>query len=405
MKVRSATQLGFLVTVAWCLGSALWAQSGSPGIAVGGASTGMSDASQICFANGTFLVTGRDLHTAPGGTTATSPDGLHWTVHTVSNSVSIGVNRGTSGRSNNFVAFGCDGPAPTNGLIQFSPDGVVWGEPVTIPSTPINGVAYDQGTYVAVGESGGAAAVVTSADGVHWNTRTFPGNGPLYSIATGGGTFVAVGDSGVIVTSTNGSDWQARVVLPGASIYSVAYGMGMFVAVTQPPALPSSMLVSTNGMDWAILPYPLVDSLGYGNGLFVGITDNIYASTNLFDWIYASTNLVDPTRVWSHPGAADVVPVGVAYGAGTFCILITYGGMVTVRPGAFLGWTGQTNGVVDLTLTGGWLGQSCRLQAATNLPPTNWVDLLTFTNQGSVTPIQDVGASNYSQRFYRVAMP
>ena len=36
---------------------------------------------------------------------------------------------------------------------------------------------------------------------------------------------------------------------------------------------------------------------------------------------------------------------------------------------------------------------------------TNWVDLLTFTNQGSVTPIQDVGASNYSRRFYRVAMP
>jgi hypothetical protein len=36
---------------------------------------------------------------------------------------------------------------------------------------------------------------------------------------------------------------------------------------------------------------------------------------------------------------------------------------------------------------------------------TNWVDLLTFTNQGSVTPIQDVGVGNYSQRFYRVAMP
>ena len=395
MKVRSATQLGFLVTVAWCLGSALWAQSGSPGIAVGGASTGMSDASQICFANGTFLVTGRDLHTAPGGTTATSPDGLHWTVHTVSNSVSIGVNRGTSGRSNNFVAFGCDGPAPTNGLIQFSPDGVVWGEPVTIPSTPINGVAYDQGTYVAVGESGGAAAVVTSADGVHWNTRTFPGNGPLYSIATGGGTFVAVGDSGVIVTSTNGSDWQARVVLPGATLYSVAYGMGMFVAVAPQTATFLNILTSTNGMDWAVAESRSLVSVAYGNGLFVGVSDNIDVSTNVVDW----------TTVWLHRGA-EVGLGGVAYGAGTFCILVAgAGGVFTVRPLAFLGWAGETNGVVNLALTGGWLGQSCRLQAATNLPATDWVDLLTFTNQGSVTPIQDVGASNYSQRFYRVEMP
>jgi hypothetical protein len=205
MKAKLLLRTASLATTALCLASAVWAQSGSPGIAVRSAATGMSDGAHICFANGTFLVTGRDLHTTPGGTTATSPDGLHWTVHTVSNSVSIGVNRGTSGGSNNFVAVGWDGPAPTNGLIQFSPDGVVWGEPVTIPSTPINGVAYGQGTYVAVGENRGAPAVVTSTDGVHWNTRTVPGNGPLYSITTGGGTLVAVGESGVIVTSTNGS--------------------------------------------------------------------------------------------------------------------------------------------------------------------------------------------------------
>jgi hypothetical protein len=396
MKTSSALRPAFVVMIVWCLQSALWAQYGSPGIAVDFAPRLMSDASAICFGNGTFLVTGSELHAPPGGTTATSLDGLHWTVHTVSNSVSVGINVGTCAGNHNFVAFGWDAPAPTNGLIQFSPDGVDWGEPVTIPSLPIDGLAYDKGTYVAVGQSGGAAAVATSADGVHWNTRTLPGYGPLHAITTGGGTFVAVGDSGVVLTSTNGSDWLTQVVLPGANIRSVAYGMGIFLAVAPWPQVATGVLMSTNGVNWSIVTsFPLVASLAWGNGLFVGIRGDIEVSTNGVDW----------TRVWTGGGAAEVAPVGVAYGGGMFCVLMTYGGLATVRPSAFLGWAGQTDGGVDLTLTGGWLGQSCRLQAATSLSTTNWVDLLTFTNLGSITPIQDVGASNYSQRFYRVAMP
>ncbi len=167
-------------------------------------------------------------------------------------------------------------------------------------------------------------------------------------------------------------------------------------------------LTSTNGTNWLLTPPPgpwgspglsgpQWNSVAYGNGLFVGIDPNIQVSTNGVDW----------TLIWIQPFVPEayVGLMGVAYGAGTFTIIAEGFGFWNLPPRAFLGWSAETNGLLDLTLTGGWAGQSCRLQAATNLPATKWVDLLTFTNQGSVTPLHDPDATNYPRRFYRVAMP
>jgi hypothetical protein len=258
MKIRSVRQLAVVATVAWCLGSSVWAQFGLPGVAISYSTTGTgtSEARWITYGNGLFVASGFYLYAPPGGTTSSSRDGFHWTVHEVTNSVIVGTSYGVSTGNSNFVAFGNSAtyygdPAGTNGLVQFSPDGVDWGQPVTIPSTPLSGVAYANGTYVAVGQSGGAAAIVTSSDGVHWNTRTFAGYGPLHAVTTGGGTFVTVGDAGAIFTSNNGLEWLTQVVLPGTNIYGVAYGNGMFVANAPDPAY---MLTSTNGTNWVVTP-------------------------------------------------------------------------------------------------------------------------------------------------------
>ncbi len=358
-----------------------------PGVAIIRSSTGAPGLERITCANGLFLAVG-------GGVTATSQDGFHWAVHTVTNNAIVGWIKGVAAGTNNFAAVGNLG---TNGVVQLSPDGVVWSQPVMLPSVQLGGVAYANGTYVAVGQSGGVSAVVTSSDGVHWNTRTFAGSGPLRAVTTGGGAFVAVGDAGTILTSANGLDWLTQVV-PRTNISSVAYGNGLFVA--NEPYFGYG-LTSTNGTNWVVTPpsgrpssAPQWYSVAYGNGLFVGIDPNVDVSTNGVDW----------TTIWLHP-RAEIYLTGVAYGAGTFDILVDGGGLFNVSPRAFLGWNAGTNGLLDLTLTGGWAGQSCRLQAATNLPASNWVDLLTFTNQGSVTPLHDPGATNYPRRFYRVAMP
>jgi hypothetical protein len=381
--VRLVVVMAFAIWPSTGLAQDVW-----PGIAVEYGTTGMGS-ERIIYGNGQFLVSTAVLFAPPGGTSATSPDGFHWTVHRRTNSVILGGFRRLATGSNNFVAWGFDS-AISNGLIQFSADGEVWGEPLTIPSTPLKGGAYANGIYVAVGQNGGTAAVVTSHDGVNWNTQTFPGYERLNAIATSGTTFVAVGKPGAVLTSANGTDWLTQTVLPGADILGVTYGQGMFMA----GAFPSGFLTSADGTNWVIRSWPLTWEIAYGNGLFVAISNDIDVSTNGVDWV----------RIWNHPGA-ELDLVGVAYGAGMFNVLIEGGNLITISPRALLGFSAETNGVMNLTMTGGWLGQSCRLQATTNLSASNWVDLFTFTNQGSVTYLQDPSATNYSQRFYRVAMP
>ena len=54
-----------------------------PGIAIIRSSTGAPGLERITYANGLFLAGG-------GGVTATSQDGFHWTVHTVTNNAIVG---------------------------------------------------------------------------------------------------------------------------------------------------------------------------------------------------------------------------------------------------------------------------------------------------------------------------
>src|SRR5687767_8941264 len=72
-------------------------------------------------------------------------------------------------------------------------------------SNRLNGVAYGNGLYVAVGENG---AVVTSSDGTNWVHRSLGTAMPeLLCVTHGGGRFVAGGREGVLRSSTDGTNW------------------------------------------------------------------------------------------------------------------------------------------------------------------------------------------------------
>ena len=62
----------------------------------------------------------------------------------------------------------------------------------------LNGVAYGNGTFVAVGSNG---TILTSRDGVSWTVRTSGTANTLYDVTYGNGLFVAVGVYGTILTS------------------------------------------------------------------------------------------------------------------------------------------------------------------------------------------------------------
>lgn len=68
----------------------------------------------------------------------------------------------------------------------------------TSASYPLNGVAYGNGTFVAVGEDG---TILTSRDGRNWTRQTSGTSKDLDGVAYGNGTFVAVGKYGTTLTS------------------------------------------------------------------------------------------------------------------------------------------------------------------------------------------------------------
>ncbi len=75
----------------------------------------------------------------------------------------------------------------------------------TSQSKSLNGVAYGNGLFVAVGGHAGygpsVSPILTSPDGVNWTAQTSPTSAWLFSLTYGNGLFVAVGVYGTILTS------------------------------------------------------------------------------------------------------------------------------------------------------------------------------------------------------------
>ncbi len=401
MTIGAFTKWAVAAALAWCVAAARAQEVTNIGSWAGSAWL-----ERITYANGLFLAAAGTFRQSPAGATATSTDGLYWTPHTPTGSPIVGTVWALAPGPDNFVAVGdrrtyWEDPSGTNGFIQLSADGVTWGAQTITPLTPLRGVAYGHGTYAAVGVKAGVAAVLTSSDGVLWATRSFPGYGGLDSIALGGGTFVAVGDAGTILTSADGTGWLAQTAPASGAIYYVGYADGMFQAGQADvgePASPWHLLTSSHGTNWMASGALLQGPFAYANGLYVGIGrggNDVGASTNGADWV----------TLWELGPIAEGGALSIAYGAGQFDVLLAFGAIVAFGPRASLGCVGETTGAADLTLTGGWLGMEGRLQASTNLSTTNWTTLLSFTNSGSVVPLRDPGASNYTRRFYRAAIP
>ncbi|MCL2094110.1 MAG: hypothetical protein FWH12_07945 [Treponema sp.] len=211
---------------------------------------------------------GRFVAVSDGGRMAYSENGTSWTgIPSEEARFSAANIQGIAYGSNKFVAVGA------GGRMAYSTDGTSW----TViergtgtgpnPPTPgdsqfgtnqINGIAYGNGRFVAVGASGRMAY---SSDGINWTgiaggtgtgaSPTVPGasgfgENSIYGVAYGGGRFVAGGQNGRMAYSTDGINWTgiaggegtgASPTVPGASgfgengIYGIAYGGTRFVAV------------------------------------------------------------------------------------------------------------------------------------------------------------------------------
>ncbi len=168
-------------------------------------------------------------------------------------------------------------------------------------SNRLNGVAYGDGMYVAVGEHG---TVVTSIDGTNWVHRSLgETNAELLCVTHGGGRFVAGGAEGVLRSSTDGTNWTNGLTPPGVErINGVTYGYGQFVAVGQVEHDGTNyILTSSNGLDWVARDVPTTNTLfavtpafnhqgGWESGMYAAVGDYGTIVTSGPDGIEWTTN-------------------------------------------------------------------------------------------------------------------
>ena len=115
-------------------------------------------------------------------------------------------------------------------------NGTNWTVQSGVPSANWEGVAYGNGTFVAVDGSG--QVMSSTNNGVTWTSQTGTGTYLWTSIAYGNGVFVAVAGGGQIMTSVNGIVWTAQTsALPTASHYTITYGNGLFVTFANPAVM------------------------------------------------------------------------------------------------------------------------------------------------------------------------
>jgi hypothetical protein len=216
----------------------------------------------IAWGDGKFIAVGYE------GRMASSDNGLNWSGWTESivggNSllcVTYGGGRFVAGGDYGNIVYMQDG-GNWNGVqdSRFGDKGIftlAWGNP------------GGRNVYVAAGKDG---QLSWSNDAVNWTYADSGFGGQhIHGLAWGNGYFVAVGDSGRIARSTDGSTWYpvSGSAFGSSGIQSVSFGSGKFIAAGHDGKTASSpdgeTWTSVNNLfdsDWQ------VKAVGYGGGKF-----------------------------------------------------------------------------------------------------------------------------------------
>jgi hypothetical protein len=135
--------------------------------------------------------------------------------------------------------------------VSYSNDGITWN--YTNPVGFVGGkLAFGNGLFVNVSNSGGTGQVFTSPDGFVWTSRTAASNDTWSAITFGNGLFVAVASSYTggngIMTSPDGITWTLRSGVASGGYTGVTFGFGTYVA--SKTGSPGTMVVSYDGITW-----------------------------------------------------------------------------------------------------------------------------------------------------------
>ena len=203
---------------------------------------------------------------ASSAVTPVAPAGSTWTRRTgVLNMASASYN----------IAYGNGTYATVAGLTAgnqsaTSTNGVAWTVRTFVTSGYVNynvtGMTFGGGKFVVMAEAnGGIYNAWTSTDGVAWTGQTL-GNFSWQGVAYGNGVYVSATDASVRATrSTDGITWTQNSPLPADNWRNMKFGNGLFVTQAYNSATPSTACqTSTDGITWTSRSLP---SGGWGQAL------------------------------------------------------------------------------------------------------------------------------------------
>jgi hypothetical protein len=171
-------------------------------------------------------------------------------------------------------------------------------------------VAFGNGVFVAVSNSGASTQSATSVDGKNWTIRSnLPSAGAWSVVVYGNGIFAAFISSSTkaAISADNGVTWTSKT-LPISAIWTDAvYGNNAFVVL---PLSSANTVVSTdNGDTWVqgnIGVSSSWKSIAYGNNMFLTVSSNtlssVYSSIDGINW---TARTMPMTSGWYHTSFMD----------------------------------------------------------------------------------------------------
>lgn len=229
------------------------------------------------------------------------------------------------------IVMAGDGPT----LIRSSDGGVSWtlldAGVVPSPNNHVSSIAYGNGRFVAVMDSGPSAlfavsSLLTSTDGINWTTNALSAEyGTVHRVVFAGGQFelltaeLTLPFPGVLVdryllTSTNGTNW-ARLDYDGDfRLEDLLYEGGVYVGVGRGTNDSTKGVIATSSdlNSWQVRRSDVasvLDRVASGDGKFVATGSFVTATSS------------DGTTWSDYTESIDFVRVELAYGNGIFISL------------------------------------------------------------------------------------
>ena len=250
-------------------------------------SSGTLPLNSVAVTQDAIVVVGGSFPPADSGVILMSKDGTAWNDVTPVTGAKVMKDIKYAGGS--YVAIGDDGGAR---MILVSDNGSSWtgnATPAGIFNTDynLNGITCGNGLWVIAGGFSMNGEVLCSSDGVAWNVNS-PSCEYLNEGTFGNDRFVLVGRKGQIIYSDdNGAAWTA-LTSGTMDLNGVAFGNGIFVAV----GASGAIMRSNDGAAWADVSFgsESYSSITYFNNMFVaaGTNGTIIYSNDGSNWTDAS---------------------------------------------------------------------------------------------------------------------